>query len=67
MILGLGSVFLEWWLGWDWEDRLYFASDYFGQMYDFAAQLIKAGKAYVCDLNAEETREHRRSQRDRRI
>ena len=47
------------WLGWDWEDRLYFASDYFDQMYDFAAELIKAGKAYVCDLNAEETREHR--------
>ncbi len=47
------------WLGWDWEDRLYFASDYFERMYEYAAQLIKAGKAYVCDLPAEETREHR--------
>lgn len=49
------------WLGCDWEDRLYFASDYFGQMYDFAVQLIKNNKAYVCDLNAEETHEHRGS------
>jgi glutaminyl-tRNA synthetase len=47
------------WLGWDWADRLYFASDYFEQMYDFAAQLIKAGKAYVCDLSADETRDYR--------
>jgi glutaminyl-tRNA synthetase len=47
------------WLGWDWEDRLYFASDYFEQMYEYAVQLIKAGKAYVCDLNAEQTREYR--------
>jgi glutaminyl-tRNA synthetase len=47
------------WLGWDWEDRLFFASDYFQQMYDWAIELIKQGKAYVCDLSAEETREHR--------
>ncbi len=47
------------WLGWDWGDRLYFASDYFGQMYDYAVKLIKNGKAYVCDLSAEETRDHR--------
>src|SRR3977135_3693724 len=38
------------WLGFDWEDRLFFASDYFGQLYEWAVQLIKAGKAYVCDL-----------------
>jgi glutaminyl-tRNA synthetase len=42
------------WLGFDWEDRLYFASDYFQQMYDLAIQLIEQGKAYVCDLSAEE-------------
>ncbi|NPD44168.1 glutamine--tRNA ligase/YqeY domain fusion protein [Lentimicrobium sp. S6] len=42
------------WLGFDWEDRLYFASDYFDQMYDFAIRLIKEGKAYVCELTAEE-------------
>jgi glutaminyl-tRNA synthetase len=47
------------WLGWDWEDRLYFASDYFEQMYEYAVQLTKAGKAYVCDLNADEIREYR--------
>ena len=47
------------WLGFDWEDRLCFASAYFQEMYDLAVQLIKAGKAYVCDLTAEETREHR--------
>ena len=39
------------WLGFDWEDRLYYASDYFEQIYEWAVQLIKAGKAYVCDLN----------------
>ena len=39
------------WLGADWEDREFYASDYFGQLYDWAEQLIKAGKAYVCDLN----------------
>ena len=42
------------WLGADWEDRLFFASDYFQQMYDYAVELIKAGKAYVCDMSAEE-------------
>jgi glutaminyl-tRNA synthetase len=47
------------WLGFDWEDRLYFASDYFGQLYDYARQLIKLGKAYVCDLTAEELRQYR--------
>lgn len=47
------------WLGFDWEDRLFFASDYFAQLYDWAVQLIRAGKAYVCDLSAEETRAYR--------
>jgi len=47
------------WLGWDWDDRLYFASDYFEKLYDYAVQLIKDGKAYVCDLNADEIREYR--------
>lgn len=47
------------WLGFDWEDRLYYASDYFRQMYDYAIQLIKAGKAYVCDLTPEEIRDYR--------
>jgi glutaminyl-tRNA synthetase len=42
------------WLGADWEDRLCFASDYFDQMYDWAVDLIKKGKAFVCDLSAEE-------------
>jgi glutaminyl-tRNA synthetase len=47
------------WLGYDWGDRLFYASDYFDQLYDYAVQLIKAGKAYVCDLSPEETREYR--------
>jgi glutaminyl-tRNA synthetase len=47
------------WLGWDWGDRLYYASDYFEQLYDFAVQLIKKGKAYVCDLSADQIREYR--------
>ncbi len=47
------------WLGFDWEDRLYYASDYFEQLYEFAVQLIKLGRAYVCDLSAEEIREYR--------
>ncbi|MDO8302275.1 MAG: glutamine--tRNA ligase/YqeY domain fusion protein [Sedimentisphaerales bacterium] len=47
------------WLGWSWDDRLYFASDYFEQMYQWAIQLVKKGKAYVCDLTAEDTRLHR--------
>ena len=47
------------WLGFDWGDRLFYASDYFDQLYEWAVQLIKAGKAYVCDLNAEQMREYR--------
>ncbi len=47
------------WLGFDWEDRLYYASDYFEQMYEYAVQLIKKGVAYVCDLTAEQIREYR--------
>ena len=47
------------WLGADWEDRLYFASDYFDQMYEAAIKLIKKEKAFVCDLSAEEIREYR--------
>ena len=47
------------WLGADWEDRLFFASNYFGQMYEAAVKLIKKGKAYVCDLTPEEIREYR--------
>ncbi|MGD1074771.1 MAG: glutamine--tRNA ligase/YqeY domain fusion protein [Thermodesulfovibrionales bacterium] len=47
------------WLGFDWGDRLFYASDYFEQLYQFSVQLIKAGKAYVCDLTAEEIREYR--------
>ncbi len=47
------------WLGFDWEDRLYYASDYFEQMYQYAVQLIKMGKAYVCDLSADEIRNYR--------
>tara|TARA_B110000495_G_scaffold127560_1_gene111016 strand:- start:11107 stop:12786 length:1680 start_codon:yes stop_codon:yes gene_type:complete len=44
------------WLGFDWEDRLLYASDYFDQLFEFAMQLIKSGKAYVCDLTGEEIR-----------
>ena len=47
------------WLGFDWEERLFFASDYFQELHDWAVQLIRSGKAYVCDLNAEQIREHR--------
>jgi len=47
------------WLGFDWEDRLFYASDYFEQLYEYAVQLIKKGKAYVCDLSAGEIREYR--------
>jgi len=47
------------WLGFDWGEHLYYASDYFEQLYEYAVQLIKAGKAYVCDLTAEETRQYR--------
>ena len=47
------------WLGFDWGDRLFYASDYFARLYDYAADLIRAGKAYVCDLSAEEVRAYR--------
>jgi glutaminyl-tRNA synthetase len=47
------------WLGGDWGDRLFYASDYFGQLYEWAVQLIKSGKAYVCDLSADEVRKQR--------
>ena len=49
------------WLGFDWGDRLYFASDYFDQMYEYAVQLVKDGKAYVDDLPAEKISEYRGS------
>jgi glutaminyl-tRNA synthetase len=49
------------WLGADWEDREFYASDYFEQLYEFAVDLIKQGKAYVDDLSADEIREHRGS------
>jgi glutaminyl-tRNA synthetase len=47
------------WLGFDWQDRLFYASDYFEQLYQFAVQLIKAAKAYVCSQSADEIREQR--------
>ncbi|MGD8503343.1 MAG: glutamine--tRNA ligase/YqeY domain fusion protein [Syntrophobacterales bacterium] len=47
------------WLGFDWEDRLYYASDYFGELYQYAVQLIQKGKAYVDSLSAEEIKEYR--------
>jgi len=47
------------WLGFDWDDRLFFASDYFEKLYEFAVQLVKGGNAYVCDLSADEIREYR--------
>ncbi|MCH2506420.1 MAG: glutamate--tRNA ligase family protein, partial [Dehalococcoidia bacterium] len=47
------------WLGWDWGDNLFYASDYFEQIFEYAVQLIKDGKAYVCDLTAQEMREYR--------
>ncbi len=47
------------WLGFDWEDRLYYASDYFEQLYQYAVQLIRDGKAYVCSLSADEIRDYR--------
>ncbi|MCK9297276.1 MAG: glutamine--tRNA ligase/YqeY domain fusion protein [Desulfobulbaceae bacterium] len=47
------------WLGFDWGDNLFFASDYFEQLYDYAVQLIKMGKAYVCSLSADEIRQYR--------
>jgi len=47
------------WLGFDWEDRLYYASDYYETLYEYAVKLIKKGKAFVCDLSPEEIRESR--------
>ena len=47
------------WLGFSWKDKLFFASDYFDQLYEYAVQLIKMGKAYVCQLSADEIREYR--------
>ena len=47
------------WLGFDWEDRLYYASDYFGKLFNYATQLIERGKAYICDLSSDEIREYR--------
>jgi glutaminyl-tRNA synthetase len=47
------------WLGFDWDDRLFYASDYFERIYEFAVRLVKDGKAYVCDLSADEIREYR--------
>jgi glutaminyl-tRNA synthetase len=47
------------WLGWDWEDRLFFASDYFDPLYEWALQLIQSGDAYVDHLTADEIREYR--------
>jgi glutaminyl-tRNA synthetase len=47
------------WLGFDWQERLFYASDYFDQLYSFAVELIKAGNAYVCSLSADEVREQR--------
>jgi glutaminyl-tRNA synthetase len=47
------------WLGFDWDDREYYASDYFGKLYEYALKLIQKGKAYVCDLSQEEMAQHR--------
>lgn len=47
------------WLGFDWDDRLFYASDYFDRLYDYACKLIKMGKAYVCDLSGDEIRNYR--------
>ena len=47
------------WLGFSWHDKLFFASDYYEQLYRFAVELIKIGKAYVCDLTPEEVKEYR--------
>ena len=49
------------WLGFDWEDRLFYASDYYAPLYEYALQLIRTGKAFVCDLDADEMREYRGS------
>lgn len=47
------------WLGFDWQERMFYASDYFDKLYEYAVQLIKSGKAYVCDLSADEIRQYR--------
>ena len=47
------------WLGFDWGENLFYASDYFGQLFDYAIRLIEKGKAYVCDLTSDEVREYR--------
>src|SRR4029079_12924249 len=47
------------WLGFDWGDKLFFASDYFEQLYEFAVELIRRGQAYVCSLSEDEIREYR--------
>src|SRR5205085_12252245 len=47
------------WVGGDWEDRLFYASDYFEPLYAWGVQLIKTGKAYICDLTAEQIRQYR--------
>jgi len=47
------------WLGFDWQDRLYYASDYFERLYEYAVKLIEKGRAFVCDLSADEIREYR--------
>src|SRR5690606_27960932 len=47
------------WLGYDWGERVFFASDYFDQLYEYAERLIMMGKAYVCDLSQEQAREYR--------
>ena len=52
------------WLGFDWKDRMYFASDYFDQMYEYALELIRSGNAYVCDLTGDEIRENRGTLKD---
>tara|TARA_B100001559_G_scaffold62671_1_gene50460 strand:- start:65 stop:1738 length:1674 start_codon:yes stop_codon:yes gene_type:complete len=52
------------WLGFDWKDRMYFASDYFDQMYEYAMELIRSGNAYVCDLTGDEIRKNRGTLKD---
>jgi glutaminyl-tRNA synthetase len=47
------------WLGFDWDDRMFFASDYFDKLYEYAVQLILKGKAYVCELSAQEIKDYR--------
>ncbi|MFC1704219.1 glutamate--tRNA ligase family protein, partial [Candidatus Omnitrophota bacterium] len=54
------------WLGFDWQDRLYYASDYFEKLYDYAIDLIKKGKAFVCDQSLEEMRKSRTNKLSRK-